>query len=88
MDFTAFAAIIAAVLGAGGIGGIVAFRKAGPEMEATAVGTLRQVIDELRTEVERLRDENRQLRNMVERLEQDLRRYHAARDDETGGTLR
>lgn len=69
MDPTVFVALMTAVLGAGGIGSIVAFRKAGSEIESTSVATMREVIEELRNEVIRLRDENGRLRQSIDKLE-------------------
>lgn len=54
--------LIAAVLGAGGLGAVLAFRKTSAEAEAVSVATLRGVIEELRVEVSRLRVENNELR--------------------------
>lgn len=52
-----FAAFITAILGAGGLGSFVAFRKAGKEADEIAARTLIAVNDELRKELKR-RDED------------------------------
>jgi hypothetical protein len=62
------ATLIAAILGAGGLGAIIAFRKTSAEAESVSVGTLRSVIEELRVEVERLRQENDNLRDQLAEL--------------------
>lgn len=61
--------LIAAILGAGGIGAVLAFRKTSAEAEAVSVATLRGVIEELRVEVSRLREENNDLRERIAVLE-------------------
>ena len=73
------AVLVAAILGAGGIGGAAAWRKAGKEAESIASRTLIEVNKELRTEIDRLRiDLNRErdlansLRVRVEELERKL----------------
>lgn len=78
------ATIIAGVLGAGGLGAVLAFRKTSAEAEAVSVGTLRSVIEELRVEVERLRVENDNLRDQLEeipRLRARVRALERALDD-------
>jgi len=64
--------IVAVLAGLGGVGAWAAYRKSGPEAESITVGTLRGVIEELRTEVNRLsaeveelRKENQELRRIV-----------------------
>lgn len=47
------AEIILGILGAGGLGAILAFRKTDAEREAVSVSTLRGIIDELKEEVAR-----------------------------------
>jgi flagellar motility protein MotE (MotC chaperone) len=56
LDPAVFATLIAAVLGAGGIGAFAAYRKVGPENEDLAAKTMAFVNDELRKELAR-RDE-------------------------------
>jgi hypothetical protein len=74
-------AIIAAILGGGGIGAIVAYRKAGPEVESISVNTLKGVIQEMRTELERkdrtidglnhrLGEQQQQIAELAERIHQ------------------
>ena len=61
--------ILIAVLGAGGITGAVrAWLKSAPETESISVETLRAVIEELRTELNRLAGENRQLHEQISEL--------------------
>lgn len=67
-----FVAFVAAVLGAGGIGSIVAFRKAGKEADEIAARTLIAVNDELRKELRRRDDELSALRGRVSEAESQL----------------
>lgn len=53
IDPTGVGLLVAGLLGGGGVASLVAFRKAGPEMESVSVTTLRGVIEEMRTELER-----------------------------------
>jgi predicted transcriptional regulator len=69
MDTTIFIAILTALLGGGGIGAVVAYKKAGPEVESISVKTMREVIEELRLELGRLQGENKKLRETVRKLE-------------------
>lgn len=62
------APVIGGLLGAGGLGALLAFRKTSAEAESVSVGTLRSVIEELRVEVERLRIENDNLRDQLAEL--------------------
>lgn len=71
------ATLIAAVLGAGGLGAVIAFRKTSAEAESVSVGTLRSVIEELRYEVERLRVENDRLREQIAEVPRLQRRMRA-----------
>ena len=73
------AILIAAILGAGGIGGAAAWRKAGEEADSIAATTLIAVNKELRTEIARLRSDldqerrdSRELRGRVAELERRL----------------
>lgn len=69
MDTTIFVAILTALLSGGGIGAIVAYRKAGPEVESISIKTMKEVITELRNELQRLQGENQKLRTTVAKLE-------------------
>lgn len=69
MDPTAAAALIAALLGAGGLGAFASFRKAGKESESIATQTLIAVNDELRKELVRRDEEIGRLRERIARLE-------------------
>lgn len=78
MDPGTAAALIAAVLGAGGLGAFVQWRKAGKEAESIATTTLIAVNGELRTELERrdgeiagLRKENVEQRERIAVLENE-----------------
>lgn len=53
VDPTPLVALVSLILGGSGVGAIIAFRKAGPEVEAISVTTLRGVIQEMRDELER-----------------------------------
>jgi hypothetical protein len=66
------AVIIAAILGAGGIGGAAAWRKAGQEADSIAASTLIEVNKELRLEIKRLHEETGRLRGEYE-AERDAR---------------
>lgn len=72
MDPGAAAALVTALLGAGGLGGLIAFRKAGAEAESLATATLIAVNAELRTELARRDDEIARLRDRVARLEERI----------------
>lgn len=50
MDLSGFAAVVIGILGSGGLGAIVAFRKAKPETESIIAGTLKTVIEEVQSE--------------------------------------
>jgi hypothetical protein len=65
--------VLVAVLGVGGIAGAVgAWLKSGPETESISMETMRGVIDELRTELDRLAAENRQLRTQLGELRRTI----------------
>lgn len=62
--------LIGLVAAAGAVlGAMVAWRKAGVESESVAVGTLRVVIAELRTELDRKDEELAGMRQRVDELE-------------------
>lgn len=59
--------VLASVLGAAiGGGGVAVYRKAGTERESIAVGTLRGIIAELRSELERKEKEIQAMRSRLE----------------------
>jgi hypothetical protein len=62
-------AVVIALLGGGGVGAWVAFKKAGPEIELTSVTTLNAVIATLRVELERRDEEIAALRERLAVLE-------------------
>jgi len=85
IDPGAIAAIAAALLGAGGIGGFAAYRKAGKEAESISVQTMVAVNEELRREIarrdEQLKEAKEELTGAKERiavLESELHRVEAA----------
>lgn len=57
VDPTVFGAIVAALIGGGWVGGIVAWRKAGPEKESIVTQTMVAVNKELREVNKELREE-------------------------------
>lgn len=57
MDAAVVAAILTALFGGGGIGAVFAWRKTSAEAEALSAATLRGIIEELRTELERIQKE-------------------------------
>jgi len=59
-------AILVAVLGAGGVGSILAFRKTDNEASAIATESLIKVNEELRREIVRLSEEVQHLRSAIE----------------------
>lgn len=59
-----FIGLVAALLGGTFIAGVAAFRKAGPEAEAIGIASLRGVIEELRSELER---KDKQIADLNER---------------------
>lgn len=65
--------VATAAVSAAGAGGVVAWRKAGPENEALAVKTLREVIDGLLLDLKRKEGELRELREELVRKEGQLR---------------
>lgn len=69
IDPSTFALLVAAILGTGGISGLVAYRKTGSESESIAARTLIAVNDELRKELARRDSEIVQLRERVAVLE-------------------
>lgn len=69
MDTATFATFVTAVLGAGGIGALTAFRKAGVEADGLAAQTLIAVNAELRRELVRRDGEIATLRERVAVLE-------------------
>lgn len=75
-----FAAFVAAVLGAGGLGSILAFRKADKEADEIAARTLIAVNEELRRELERRDEEIATLRGRVDAQDHLLR----VKNDEIG----
>jgi predicted nuclease with TOPRIM domain len=72
IDATGAAAIAAALLGAGGIGGVLSFRKAGKEAENIAAKTLIEVNEELRRELARRDEEIERLRSKLTKLRRDF----------------
>ena len=68
-------AIVVAVLGGAGLGGLigsaVAWRKATSEIEATEAGTLKVQIEALAETVKSLQAENTRLRERIDSLEHD-----------------
>lgn len=69
VDPSVFAAIVLASLGTGGLGAVVAYRKAGPENTDLAARTMAFVNEELRTELKRRDEEIANLRERVAYLE-------------------
>lgn len=69
----AFALLISAIFGGGLVAALVAYRKAGPEVEALSVSTLKGVIEELRSELERkdkqIKEQNITIGNLQSRVE-------------------
>lgn len=74
MDVGTFTAFTAAILGAGGIGALAAFRKAGAEADGLAAQTLIAVNTELRRELTRRDEEITRLRERVAVLENRMGR--------------
>jgi predicted nuclease with TOPRIM domain len=72
IDGTGAAALAAALLGAGGIGGVVAYRKVGKEAEQIAAQTLIEVNQELRRELARRDEEIEKLRAKLLKLRKDF----------------
>jgi cell division protein FtsB len=65
--------LLGAVLGGGLITALVAYRKSGPEVESISVGTMREVTEELRTEISRLKEENEKLIAEMSDLKTEIR---------------
>ena len=83
MNTELIVALLVAVLGAGGIaGGIVAFRKAGPERANIMVTTAQLLVGLSREEVERLDSERDRLRIRIDEVEHELGKKIAELEDE------
>lgn len=76
MDPGTLAALVTAILGAGGIGSYFTYRKAGAERESIAAATLIEVNKELRIELARRDEEISRLRERVAILEAHYRDDH------------
>lgn len=70
-------AIVVAILGGGGVGAFLAYRKTGAEAESIAARTLIEVNEELRTELARSREELGRARSEVEHARNEIAQLRA-----------